>query len=181
MGIFLMSQDKIASSSIRLRAAAEVTQCLPFNNSHVWLEQTDDRDRTDSCDGETELQLKDSQCWCAAASVCRSLLSLMTSEVLIRVWNSSEALAEVDVLTRHTRLHEYTTWTKEQHAALIFMLIKNREQIVLCIMQHASGRRSCTTGNQLGLNPTVLVCFCSVSSSVWAGRSPSGSELKSQW
>lgn len=51
MGIFLMSQDKIASSSIRLRAAAEVTQCLPFNNSHVRLEQTDDRDRTDSCDG----------------------------------------------------------------------------------------------------------------------------------
>ncbi len=47
---------------------------------------------------------------------------------------------------------------KEQHAVLIFMLIKNREQIVLCIMQHTSRIISCTTGNQLGQNPTGT-CF----------------------
>ena len=99
---------------------------------------------------------------------CCSRASLMISEVLIRVSDSSEALGEVDVLTRRTQLHEYTTWTKEQHAALIFMLIKNREQIVLWIMQHTSGRKSCTTGNQLGQNPTGACLFFSVSSSVCA-------------
>lgn len=71
---------------------------------------------------------------------------------------SSEAPAEVVYMTRHTQLHEYTTTTKEQHADLIFMLIKNREQIVLCIMQNTSGIISCTTGNQLGQNPTGT-CF----------------------